>query len=209
MSSQTLVDVNLQGMDRNFVPNGSYDVIGLGVMPLEQALLLLERMPRSYPPHVLALEEYCPAAIIFAHNDATVLIALDTDGSFYAIIDDESRGIENKDVADLDVESAKKIVREYLEGKEGIPSSLIATLNTRPTLYVYSDKINDIELRDIYRIIVKKPGFLSSPKIIIEYREPALNKPVRMEAIIRDKSSVNTIYNILLGVLGPDKVVLK
>ncbi len=31
MSSQTLVDVNLQGMDRNFVPNGSYDAIGLGI----------------------------------------------------------------------------------------------------------------------------------------------------------------------------------
>ncbi len=215
MSFPDLVRVSVQGMDRNFVPNGSYDVVELGEMPMDQALGLLDRMPRSYPPSILASDEYCPASIIFENDRASVLIALDADGSFYAIINDFIRGESNKDVYNLDTEAARKIIVEYLSGRvavEGmrrVEGGYIAKLITSPEITVYPDRIDTISLQDIYRVVIKRPGFLSKGKVIIEYREPALNRLEKLEAVILNKNQIPTMYQVLTQVLGPGKVIIQ
>ncbi len=215
MSFQDLVRVFVQGMNKYLVPNGSYDVIEIGQMSMDQALSMLNRMPRSYPPNILALDEYCPASIIFENQRASVLIALDTDGSFYAIINDFIRGESNKEVYNLNIEAARKLIVDYLSGRaalEGmrrVEGGFIAKLATRPEITVYPDRIDSISLQDIYRVIIKKPGFLSKAKVIIEYREPALNRIEKLEALIRDKNQIPLIHQILAQVLGPDKIIVQ
>jgi DNA-binding MarR family transcriptional regulator/predicted nucleic acid-binding Zn-ribbon protein len=69
------VNCTIQGMDRNFKPNGSYDTIDLGEVSLNQALDVVRRLPDKddFPPRLLMeLKEgydVCPAAVILSYGE--------------------------------------------------------------------------------------------------------------------------------------------
>jgi len=123
------INCAIQGMDRHFRPNGSYDAIDLGDITLDEALDAVRRLPDEddFPPRLLReLKEgydVCPAAVILSYGEYTLNIYSESEKGHLGVVVDglpELAGwdFRQKDPVTLEVptvkrEEAEEIVKDF------------------------------------------------------------------------------------------------
>ncbi len=88
------INCHIQGMDRYFRPNGSYETIDFGNLTLNEAINIIKRLPteKDFPPHLLReLKEgydVCPPTAIFSYGDYVVNIHSEGRGNNLEVVVD-------------------------------------------------------------------------------------------------------------------------
>ena len=59
--SDARLEVKAQGVTKEFIPNGSYDIVKLGRLSLDEVLDLMARIPQEYHP---TKEDWCPVHLL-------------------------------------------------------------------------------------------------------------------------------------------------
>ena len=130
----------IQGMDRDFKPNGSYESLNLGEAGLTEAIGYLRRMPRrgDFPPELLGAlkrgEDVCPPALILK-GKFSLLISTEDGEKFDITTEDfgELSGYRFETEpgvlfgVEVGREEAEKIIRDFfrrVERIEGLGLSL-------------------------------------------------------------------------------------
>lgn len=113
------INCAIQGMDRHFRPNGSYDAIDLGDITFDEALDAVRRLPDKddFPPRLLKeLKEghdVCPAAVILSYDEYTLNISSEGEKGHLDVVVDglpELAGwdFRQKDPVTLEVHTVKR-----------------------------------------------------------------------------------------------------
>ena len=221
MSTRAYISVSVQGVDRNLNVNGSYDAVDFGVMTLDQVIEFLGKIPKFYPPDILALPEYCPVHVLLETSRDRLSIALNPDGTFYVVYYDDVSGREETVSEEASFNEVLRIVKERI-GREEVGASEVISYSIpvriwnpyreeyrRDQILVKQYSVDGIPVTRIIKVTVKKGGIFSSPKIIIEYLDVEKNRRIKKTYELSDKENVRRHYEVLMRVLGPHRVVLK
>ncbi len=105
----------------------------------------------------------------------------------------------------MGVDGVRELVLKYMGGGGGRE----VVFDTSPRLVLRRGFLNDVPLDSIRSVVVRRPGFLSGARIIVEYLDEGSGRVVRAVFSVRDKRLVENYYRILLSVLGESRVLLK
>jgi len=113
------INCTIQGMDKNFKPNGSYDTIDLGDITLDDALDIVRKLPDKddFPPHLLRElkkgYDVCPPAVILTYGEYTLDIFSEGEKGYLYVVADgipELAGLDfrQKDPVTLETHTVKR-----------------------------------------------------------------------------------------------------
>ncbi len=216
--SPKIVHVYIQGVDTELKPNGSFELLEVGPMTLEQALAFIESLPRTYPREVLTMDEWCPINTILETLEGSMTIALMEDGTYFVMFDDKVSGWEYE-IPSTDLRGALNAVRKYI-GRESVEAPALANPTfslpiSGPNGEAYlvlnplEGTLGDIPLNHVRSIEISRGSFFSSPKVRIEYVDPTNGKVHRVEYKIRSKDMAEKFYRALVEVLGTSSISIK
>ncbi len=228
-SGYTLLEVILQGMDKNYRYTGSYDEVRIGLMKINDILKLVDYVSSiNYPSNYIS-DELCPIGVFLKYQRATLCVYYYGSGRFSVrLIDDVSSSEKILD-EDIGVTKVKEYIKVFSSSRDSIEKLLGSAYSREyyitvlteycdltgddnlcfeaPTnIEVSSKRIGPINTTSIKQVAIKRGGLFRKPKLIIYYWHN--NELRKMEYKLPGNEAVEKAYNILNTVL-PNKVKIK